>query len=145
MAENENIEYVKQQIAALNAHDVDSYASRIDESYVGHSEMSPGPIRGPEGVRQNMQMLLAAFPDLRVEIVQIISSGNFIATQTRATGTHKGTFAGIPATNKSVVVPGCNVIELRNGKAIQGRLYADNAALLMQIGALSLAKATAAS
>jgi steroid delta-isomerase-like uncharacterized protein len=145
MAENENIEYAKQQIAALNAHDVDGYVSRIDESYVGHSEMSPGPVRGPEGVRQNMQMLLAAFPDLHVEIVQIISSGNSIATQTRATGTHKGTFAGIAATNKSVVVPGCNVIEVRNGKAIQGRLYSDTAALLMQIGALSLPKATAAS
>ena len=145
MAENENIEYAKQQIAALNAHDVDSYVSRIDESYVGQSEMAPGPIRGPEGVRQSMQMLFAAFPDLRLEIVQIISSGNFIVTQSRATGTHKGTFAGIPATNKSVVVPSCNVIELRNGKAIQGRLYADNAALLMQIGALSLPKAKAAS
>jgi ketosteroid isomerase-like protein len=42
-------------------------------------------------------------------------------------------------------VPGCNVIEVRNGKAIQGRLYSDTAALLMQIGALSLPKATAAS
>ena len=34
MAENDNIEYAKQQIAALNAHDVDGYVSRIDESYV---------------------------------------------------------------------------------------------------------------
>jgi len=144
MAENENIEYVKKQIAALNAHDVDGYVSRIDESYVGNSETAPGPIRGPEGVRQNMQMILTAFPDLRVEIVQIITSGNFTVTQTRATGTHKGNFAGIPATNKSVVVPGCNVVELRNGKAIQGRLYSDTAALLMQIGALSLPKATTA-
>ena len=78
--------------------------------------MSPGPVRGPEGVRQNMQMLLAAFPDLRVEIVQIISSGNFIATQTRATGTHKGTFAGIPATNKSVVVPGATSLNCATAK-----------------------------
>jgi len=46
MAENENIEYAKQQIAALNAHDVDTYVSRIDESYVGQSEMSPAPSAG---------------------------------------------------------------------------------------------------
>jgi uncharacterized protein len=60
------------------------------------------------------------------------------------TGTHKGNFAGIAATNKSVSWRGCNVVELRNGKAIRGRLYADNATLFQQLGILSLPKATAA-
>lgn len=62
----------------------------------------------------------------------------------RATGTHKGNFAGIAPTNKSIVMHACNVVELRNGKAIQGRAYADNAALFQQLGMLSLPKATAA-
>jgi hypothetical protein len=47
-------------------------------------------------------------------------------------------------TNKSVSWRGCNVVELRNGKAIRGRLYADNASLLQQLGVLSLPKAKAA-
>ena len=145
MAENDNTRFAQQQIAALNAHDVDGYLSRIDDSYVGHSETSPGPIRGREGVRQNLEMLLKAFPDLRVEIEQIITSGDFVVMRTRATGTHKGNFAGIAPTNKSIVVHGCNVIEVRNGKAIKGTLYSENASLFQQIGVLSLPKATAAS
>ena len=145
MAEKENIEFAKQQIAALNAHDVDGYVSRIDDSYVGQSETAPGPIRGREGVRQNLEMLFRAFPDLRVEVEQIIASGDSVVVRTRATGTHKGSFAGIAPTNKSVVVEGCNVTEIRNGKAIKGRLYSDNASLFQQIGIMSLPEATAAS
>ncbi|MFZ0635674.1 MAG: ester cyclase [Candidatus Acidiferrales bacterium] len=145
MAEQENIEYAKQQIAALNAHDIDGYVSRIDDSYVGHSETAPGPIRGREGVRQNLTMLLGAFPDLHLETEQIIATGDFVITRTRATGTHKGSFAGIAPTNKSITVSGCNIIEIRNGKAIRGRLYSDNVSLFQQIGVLTLPKAAAAS
>jgi len=145
MAEKENIEYAKQQIAALNARDLDGYVSRIDDLYVGQSETAPGPIRGREGVRQHLETLLKAFPDLRIEIEQIIASGDSLVVRTSATGTHKGSFAGVAPTNKSIVLQGCNVFEIRNGKAIKGRLYADNATLFQQLGALSLHKATVAS
>ena len=144
MAEKDNIQYAEQQIAALNARDLDGYVSRIDESYVGQSETAPGPIRGREGVRQNIETLFRAFPDLRVEIEQVIASGNSVVVRLRATGSHKGNFAGIPPTNKSIVMQACSVVEIRNGKAIQGRLYADNATLFQTLGVLSLPKATTA-
>jgi steroid delta-isomerase-like uncharacterized protein len=144
MAEKDNIQLAEKQIAALNARDLDQYLSRIDDSYVGESETAPGPIRGREGVRQNLEMLLKAFPDLRLEVEQILASGDQVVAQLRVTGTHKGNFAGIAPTNKSVSWRGCNVVELRNGKAIRGRLYADNATLFQQLGILSLPKATAA-
>jgi predicted ester cyclase len=59
-------------------------------------------------------------------------------------GTHKGTFAGIAPTNKTVSWGVCSVSEIRNGKVIRGRAYADNASLFQQIGALSIPRATAA-
>jgi steroid delta-isomerase-like uncharacterized protein len=144
MAENDNIEYAKKQIAALNARDLDGYLSRIDGSYVGQSETAPGPIQGREGVRQNLEGILRAFPDLRIDVEQIIASGDSVVARMRMTATHKGSFAGIAPTNKSVVLEACSVVEIRNGKAIKGRLYADNATLFQQLGALSLPRATAA-
>jgi len=144
MAEKDNIQFVEQQVAALNARDLEGYLSRIDDSYVGASEIAPGPICGHEGVRQNIGMLFEAFPDVRLEIKQIIASGDSVAVLLRITGTHKGNFAGIAPTNKSFVIQGCNVVEVRNGKAIQAKLYADNVSLLQQLGVLPLPKATAA-
>jgi steroid delta-isomerase-like uncharacterized protein len=143
MAEKDNIEFAKEQIAALNARDLDSYLSRIDESYVGESEMG-GPVLGREGARQNLETILRAFPDLKLEVEEIVANGNTVVTRLRMLATHKGAYAGIAATNKSIVLEACNIAEVRNGKSVRGRLYADNAKLLQQLGVLSLPRATAA-
>jgi steroid delta-isomerase-like uncharacterized protein len=144
MSESDNAKYARAQVDSLNAHDINAYVSRIDDSYVGHSETSPGPVRGPEGARQSITALLTAFPDLKVEILNVITSGDFVVSQIRATGTHKGTFAGVAATNKTISIQGCNVIEVRNGKAVKGTLYSENATLFQQLGVLTLPKAAAA-
>jgi steroid delta-isomerase-like uncharacterized protein len=144
MSEHENVEISKKQVAAMNARNVDEYLSRIDESYVGESDSPLSPIRGREGARKNLEMIFAAFPDVRTEIEQILPSGDFVVTRSVVTGTHKGNFNGVPATNKPVKFHICTVVEIRNGKAIRGRLYADIATLYQQIGVLSLPKAAAA-
>jgi steroid delta-isomerase-like uncharacterized protein len=144
MSEKENLQLVEQMIAALNARDLDRYSQRIDKSYVGESELVPGPIRGPEGARQGLEMLLKGFPDLRIEVEQMLASGDHVVTRARLTGTHKGNYAGIPPTDKSVNWRGCNVVEIRNGKAVRGRIYADNVSLFQQLGAISMPRATTA-
>jgi steroid delta-isomerase-like uncharacterized protein len=144
MSEKENLQLVEQMIAAVNARDLDRYSQRIDKSYIGESELLPGPIRGPEGARQGLEMLLKGFPDLRIEVEQILASGDHVVTRARLTGTQKGNYAGIPPTNKSVSWRGCNVVEIRNAKVVRGRIYADNVSLLQQIGAISMPKAMTA-
>jgi steroid delta-isomerase-like uncharacterized protein len=144
MADKDNIQFAEQAITAINARDIDRYLQRIDESYVGESEIAPGPIRGPQGVRQMMEMQLKAFPDLHIDIEQILASGDHVVVRARVTGTHKGNFAGIAPTNKSVSWRSCNVVEVRNGKAIRSRIYSDNATLFEQLGALSIPRAKAA-
>ena len=144
MADQDNIQFAEQQVAALNARDLEQYVQRIDDSYVGESETAPGPIHGPEGVRQTLDTMFRAFPDLRIEVDQILASGDHVVTRVSLSGTHRGTYAGIAPTNKTVSWRGCTVVEIRNGKAIRSRIYADNASLLQQIGAFSLPRATAA-
>jgi steroid delta-isomerase-like uncharacterized protein len=144
MAESNNIQLAQEQIAALNARDIDRYLLRIDDAYVGESETMPGPIHGPEGARQALNVMFTAFPDLRIEVEQLLASGDHVVARLRLTGTHKGTFAGVAPTNKSVSWQACNVVELRNGKAIRSRVYADNASVLRQLGVLAMPKATAA-
>ncbi len=130
----------ERQIAAFNARDLDDYLSRIDESYEGHSETAPAPIHGRDGVRSYLEGLFRAFPDLHIEIEQIIASGNSAAVRMRGTGTHQGSFAGVAPIGKTFVLHACNVLEIRNGKVIRGRLYADNASLFQHLGILSQPK-----
>ena len=144
MPEKENLQLVEQIIAALNAQDMDRYAQNIDAAYVGESEMAPGPAHGPEGARRTYGVLLAAFPDLRIEVEQMLASGDHVVTRAHLTGTQKGSYAGVAPTNKSVSWRACNVIEIRSGKVVRSRVYADNLSVLQQIGAISIPRATAA-
>jgi steroid delta-isomerase-like uncharacterized protein len=144
MSEQENIATARKQIAAFNARRIDEYLNGLDESYLGESESPLGPIRGREGMRKNLEMIFAAFPDVRSEIEQILASGDFVVTRSVITGTHRGNFNGIPATNKPIKFHACGIVELRDGKAVRGRLYADNATLYQQLGVLSLPRAATA-
>jgi hypothetical protein len=65
VTEQESIQMAHHAVSLINAHDIDGYVQLFDESYVGESEMVQGPILGPAGVRQQISMLLGAFPDVR--------------------------------------------------------------------------------
>lgn len=143
MAEKDNLQLAKEAMAAINAHDIESYLKYVDESYVGESETT-GLIHGREGARQMLTTMFQAFPDFHLEIEQLIASGDHVVTRVIVTGTHKGSFAGIAPTNKKVSWRSCNVLELRNGKAIRSRIYADNVSLFRQLGVLPVPKATTA-
>jgi len=144
MDEKENIQLAEQAIADINARNIDSYLKRVDESFVGESEIAPGPVRGPQGVRQMLEMQLKAFPDLHFEIEQVIASGNNVVVRAHLTGTHKGSFLGITPTNKKVSWRSCNVVEVRDGKAVRSRIYSDTASLLEQLGVVAIPRAKAA-
>jgi predicted ester cyclase len=90
-----------------------------------------------------MTTMFQAFPDLHIEAEQIIASGNYVISRGLLTGTHKGTFVGVPATNKKASWHSCNIIEIKNGKAVSSRIYADNVSLMRQLGVLPVPKAAA--
>ena len=143
MTEQDNMQVATAAIAAINAHDMDGFAQNFDESYVGESEMLPAPVQGRAGARQMLQTMLQAFPDVHCEVEQMIASGNTVVSRSLMTGTQKGNFAGIAPTNKKVSWHSCVVIEVKNGKAIRGRVYADHLSLFRQLGVVATPKATA--
>ena len=79
-----------------------------------------------------------------MEIEQTFASGDHVVVRVIVSGTQKGTFAGIPPTNKKVSWHSCKLLELCNGKAIRSRIYADNVSLFRQLGVLPAPKATTA-
>lgn len=144
MAEKDNIRVATEAVAAINAHDINRYLEYVDESYVGESETFPGPIHGHAGLRQMLTTMFQAFPDLHLEVEEMIAGGNHVINRVIVSGTQKGDFAGVAPTNKKAKWHACNVVELRNGKAIRSRIYADNVSLLRQLGVLPVPKATTA-
>src|SRR5436190_19696583 len=77
----------------------------------------PGSPQGPDAVIYFFnQLLKPAFPDLKVEIHDMIAEGDKVTTRKSFHATHKGNFFGVPPTNKKVVMEVIDIIQLRNGK-----------------------------
>ncbi len=73
MSEKDNLQLAKEALAAVNAHDIDSYVNLIDDSYVGESE-TIGTIHGRdlEGCPAVVEDIVPGFPDLRYEVEQMM-------------------------------------------------------------------------
>ena len=135
MSEEVNLQLVHDAFAAINARDLDAYCSILEDDYVWDNDAFPAPVRGRDGVRQAFAMYFTAFPDLKVELEQVISNpaGDLVVNTWRATGTHQGDFAGIAPTQRSVETRGCTVSQMRNGRIVKSTTYTDQLALIRQL------------
>jgi steroid delta-isomerase-like uncharacterized protein len=87
----------------INAGDIGAFSDHLAADFVEH-EVTPGLAPTKEGVKQFFQMQLAAFPDLRMNVEDVIASGAKVVARLRYTATQKGEFMGVPATGKKVDV-----------------------------------------
>ena len=86
---------------------------------VCHAE--DGPIRGPDEFRERMHTpILAAFPDLRIEVEGLVAQGDEVVTRWVATGTHTGEGLGFRATHEKVTMRGITWVRIRDGKMMEG-------------------------
>ena len=101
-------------------------------------EQVPFPGQGPgvEGLKDVLRGMRAAFPDLAFSIKEQVSEGDKVASRFEWTGTHRGTFLGVPATGRSVRVWGIVIDRLEQGRIKDTRILMDIFGLMMQLGAL---------
>jgi steroid delta-isomerase-like uncharacterized protein len=63
-----------------------------------------------------------------------VEQGEKVVSRFTWTGTHKGTFLGIPATGKSVSVKGVVIDRIVGGKMTDSRILMDMLGMLQQLG-----------
>jgi steroid delta-isomerase-like uncharacterized protein len=136
MAEHENLRLARESIEAWSAHDPDRLTRIVDEKFIAESDALPASVNGPGGLAQFMSVYVTAFPDLRFEIEQQLTDGDFVVTRWIATGTHRGVLMGIQPTNRRAVTHGCTVSQFQNGKGVHDWIYWDSGNLLRQLGVL---------
>ena len=137
MAGQDNLHIAREMFAAWNAHDVEAFLKRLDTKTTWESDAFPAPFSGHEGARQFFKVYVTAFPDLHLDMEQILGAGDsHVVVRWRSRGTHLGPLADIPATGRKASNHGCTIIEVKNNKVGHAWVYFDNAHLLRQIGVL---------
>ncbi len=125
---------VKRLYEAINAGDMDIFDDVVADDFVEHEEL-PGLEPSKEGVRAFFESFLAAFPDLRMEPVDILESGDKVVARVKVTGTNQGEFLGAPATGKAIDVQLIDIIRVGDdGLAHEHWGVMDQLTMLQQLG-----------
>ena len=96
---------------------------------------------GPDGAEQYSTMWADAFPDGRITVDHVHSTGDSVVVEFTGRGTHTGTMetsmGSIPATGRSMTLHICDVLEFSDGKVTMQRSYTDTGSMMAQLGLMS--------
>ena len=105
-------------------------SSRLD--YVLH-EPPPGAPPGPQAVAAVVAMFRAAFPDLTIEIDELVAEGDKVCARATTRGTHRGTIFGLAPTGKTVTMTGLTMVRIVDGRLVESWVKNDVAGLMRQL------------
>lgn len=90
--------------------------------------------RGPDAFKQVMARLRGAFPDIRYSLETLVAEGDVVAARWHWTGTHRGSFRGLPPTGRTLENGGAAIFRLLDGKIVAAELETDRLGFLQGIG-----------
>jgi steroid delta-isomerase-like uncharacterized protein len=115
--------------------DVDAMIDRfMAEDFVEH-EAIPGMDNTRETPRQLFKMMLAAFPDFRATIHDMLQDGDKVAVRATFSGTQQGEFMGMPASGNGVEWAVIDILQFRDDKVVAHWGVMDLAGAMAQMGA----------
>ena len=128
---------------AMGASDLEAAAKHWAPDIV--ERIAPvGELRGPDEVRAFFQELFTAFPDQRMEVLDLVAAGNQVAVRWRSTGTFCGApFQGIDPTGARIELEGIDLLTIEDGLIQRNDAYYDGTQFARQIGMLPPRDSTA--
>jgi steroid delta-isomerase-like uncharacterized protein len=115
-----------------NGGNPDELNAIMNSDFVYHSNKAPDA-KGIEGIKKVISSLRSAFPDVKLEIKDVLYSENKEASRWVLAGTNTGP-GEMPPTGKSVKVWGESIIRFVNGKISEEWVAFDNQSFMEQLG-----------
>ena len=126
---------VEQHVGFENAHDLDGVLSTFGDGAHYDDQAWSEHHSGKDGVRNFYSQLIAALPDLEIDIVRRHVTDEAIVLEVIIRGTQLGPWRGLPATGRRVEIPLCGVYTFDDQDRLAGeRIYYDRATVLRQLG-----------
>jgi steroid delta-isomerase-like uncharacterized protein len=118
----------------INAGDISGFGDLVADDFVEHEEV-PGLPPTKDGVLDYFRLLLTAFPDIRMDVEDLIADGDKSVARVRATATHHGEFMGVPPTGKLVEIQLIDIMRFNgDGRVCEHWGVADMLSLMQQLG-----------
>ena len=87
-------------------------------------------------LKEHIRVAEEAFPLYHLDAEEILAEGDLVSVRGRVRGVHRGSFMGIPPTEKPVDLPIFITYRISGGKIVEHWMLTDNMTLMQQIEAI---------
>lgn len=87
-----------------------------------------------EESKQLLKEYISGFPELKFTVEGQVAENDIVATRITISGTQKGTFQGIPPSNKKITATGICIHRFVNNKIVEEWVELDALGLMTQLG-----------
>jgi steroid delta-isomerase-like uncharacterized protein len=124
-------------IEAWNSHDPEAVAAFFADDAVYDDRGAGELARGRAAIRAHVESVLAAFPDLRFELIRTAEGDGFACGEWTCRMTHGGELSGLSPTGRGVSSAGVDVATLDSEDRVTHLVsYYDGAAIMRSLGLL---------
>ncbi len=126
----------------ISAGDIAGFGDLVADDFVEH-QGGPGFPATKEGTLDFFHALLEAFPDLHMNVEDVIADGDKAVARVTTTGTHRGDFMGIAPTGSTVDMQLIDIMRFDGaGHVCEHWGVADMLSLMQQLGVVPVGAAT---
>ena len=118
----------------ISAGDIAGFGELVADDFIEH-EGTPGLPDTKEGTLEFFRVLLAAFPDIRMDVEDLIASEDKAVARVKVTATHQGEFMGVPPTDAHVEIELIDIMRFDDaGLVCEHWGVTDMLSLMQQLG-----------
>jgi predicted ester cyclase len=121
--------------AAFHQEYLDALDEVIASDSIDHN-LPPEQPSGLQGAKQVFSSIHCAFPDLQLNVEDMIAEGDKIVARLAGRGTHQGEFLGIAPTDNQVTITGIDIVRMADGKIVERWGNFDNLGMMQQLGVM---------
>jgi len=136
MSKEEIIYIQKRFIDAVNNNELDQLNDLVSPNVIDNDPVTD-QVPGPQGYIRFFRLLRRAFPDMNIDVEQIVAdeddSAGFVYT---FSGTHFGEYSGLSGTGNHVQIKGMQISHFEHGKMTERWGSWDETGILQQLGLL---------
>jgi steroid delta-isomerase-like uncharacterized protein len=119
----------------INAGDVDGFGELLADGFVEHQGAAVPPTK--QGTLEFFRALLTSFPDMQMNVDDLMASGDKTVARVTVRATHRADFMGVAPTGKRVEVQLIDIMRFDDaGLVCEHWGVVDMLSLLQQIGAV---------
>jgi steroid delta-isomerase-like uncharacterized protein len=131
----DRLRLVEEHVRRENRHDLPGIMATFGDDAVYDDAPWDEHHAGRGAVEQYYRDLLAALPDLQIDVQNRLVTDDAVVLEVMISGTQTGPWRGLPATGRPVRFPLCAIYHFTsNGKLASEKIYYDRAGVLRQVG-----------